>query len=955
MRARLPLFLLSLLVACGSEPADLEPREVVHLVDHWTKFRSVEGSVVRFQPPEPVFLEPVETRPWENGRVAVILPWRPVEGSLKVWDESQEVLEPVRYSTDIERRQGYLRIPPIQVLECPRMRVLRGRRARDRNQGAASAPSARLEKSGDHVGDRVEFLRDEMPIRLLARSGLRSGCTLDVFLDGEKVGEIAVRGAKDREYPFLFQSTRGMHEVRFEARAEVEPQGREYLASLTSLILEQAERETLIFSESKLPGKLAFLPQSPEREEQLRPLEGELTLFSIGGDMILRSAAESATDSPPSRQFDSLAANPLSKEELAEGVVLKGVPAGLHTLSVSLSDPVRVNQPLADLVDLAVDRDAKVGDFPAHHEPRQHPQLDEDSLDRVISRVEVEWDRRVGFWLPTPSRLVTDFESRAGDRLRCSLGVPKMNGEEEVTFRILLRREKEEHVLLDSTTIEDGSLWAPRELAIPSSWSGAAQLVFETTGNREGIPAVFGDPRLVPPRVTSRPNVIVYLIDTLRADYLTSYGADPRVSPYLHELGQDGFVFEDFFAVASWTRPTTATVLTGLYPTSHGVSSGKAMSSSLVTMGELMGSAGYSSWAAVANAQIGSRTLQFEQGFHRFVPLEGLEPPPVERATESSSGQINDTVIPWLDENRGEPFFLYLHSLDPHAPYRAPGHFQEVFGKDYRGPQRGKAAAPRIAEQIGAWDLNDEDVEYIRDTYRNEIAYQDLQIQRLVDALEERDLLDNTVIMVLSDHGEEFLDHGDWIHGHRMWQELVRVPLILWMPEGIRRELGVQPKVVADPVSQLDLVPTVTALLNIDDPYPRQGESLLPLLSAERAEPRVIYGEEVRFDDDDYLGAIVYQGMKLIWKRDRDTDEMTYRLFDLGADPAEQNDLAEAQPEMVKNLLRLRDRKREAIQRHAGTVEAAGFPSIGAGQPAYLDDRARRQLEALGYLGEDEH
>jgi arylsulfatase A-like enzyme len=256
-----------------------------------------------------------------------------------------------------------------------------------------------------------------------------------------------------------------------------------------------------------------------------------------------------------------------------------------------------------------------------------------------------------------------------------------------------------------------------------------------------------------------------------------------------------------------------------------------------------------------------------------------------------------------------------------------------------------------LADQIG-----DADRRYVEDVYDNEIQYQDAQIGALVRELERLGLMDDTVVAVLSDHGEEFLEHGEWNHGYRMWEELLRVPLVLHVPERLRRARGLEPRVIDAPVSQVDFLPGLLDLLGVVDRFPRQGRSWLPLLSGEDADLFPYYGEDYQAWEGDEIGAFQSGNHKLIWRRFYAEAREELELYDLAADPGEQHDLAAQRPEVLANLAsqretfaRLRALVREDLR--AAGIDAA--PADAHAPPVTLDAHERDELERLGYVGDD--
>ena len=245
------------------------------------------------------------------------------------------------------------------------------------------------------------------------------------------------------------------------------------------------------------------------------------------------------------------------------------------------------------------------------------------------------------------------------------------------------------------------------------------------------------------------PNLVVVMIDTLRADALAAYGAPSPRMPRVDALAERGAVFTDVLANSSWTRPSVASLFTGLRPEEHGANAGDRLPEARRTLAEMLRDAGYETAAVVSNFAVVGAQSGFAQGFERFEELQG-DPWPYARAD-----RVTDAALGFVDGRaaRGaesKPLFLYLHYLDPHDPYLSgitPGRWPDMY----------------------------------RDAYANELRFLDPQLERLISAIGER-LAGPTFVLLTADHGEEFGEHGEGGHGHSLYSELVRVPAMLLGP-----------------------------------------------------------------------------------------------------------------------------------------------------------------------------
>ena len=305
-----------------------------------------------------------------------------------------------------------------------------------------------------------------------------------------------------------------------------------------------------------------------------------------------------------------------------------------------------------------------------------------------------------------------------------------------------------------------------------------------------------------------QPNVVVILMDTLRPDYLGFYGYEEEKAPFLAELAERAVVFERAFSTSSWTAPSTSSLFTSLYPHQHGVIEGFLMHrtrskrredagvetlelnrlpADVATLPEVFQSMGYTTFGLAANINVGEE-IGFSRGFDRF-----------ERDSEASAAFFLERVTEWRDDIRqSEPFFLYLHLNDVHLPYhkRFP----------YYQKQEAKLGNRRAR-------------------YLSELSYADEHLRKIYETL---DLGKDTVVVALSDHGEEFRDHGGLAHQAKLYIELNRVLMMIHAPF-----LELEPRRVALNVSLIDVLPTLIELAGgaeEEGRFDRQGVSLVPAL-----------------------------------------------------------------------------------------------------------------------------
>jgi arylsulfatase A-like enzyme len=423
------------------------------------------------------------------------------------------------------------------------------------------------------------------------------------------------------------------------------------------------------------------------------------------------------------------------------------------------------------------------------------------------------------------------------------------------------------------------------------------------------------------PGEASRPrNVLLISIDTLRPDHLGAYGYERPTSPVIDVLAKEGVLFERCVSQAPWTAPSHASMLTSLYPSV--LKMGKflepgTISPAAETVAEVLQAAGFRTCAVTENAYV-SPDQGMDQGFDTFV---------MKTNTEESVA----TVEQWLEEiGVDEPFFLFFHTYDVHE-YDPEGEYAERFVRPYEGMLA--EATKSVAEILQSPNqgghvarFTEAEWRYVRDLYDGTIAYVDRWLGGLLDLLEERGVLDDTLIVLTSDHGEEFGEHGSSGHGFTVYDENVLVPLIVKHPSLTARRVVPQ-------VRLLDIAPTVTDLLGLSTPPAWQGTSLVPMMMGAELELVALTEnahrpyKSLRTNDHKYI----------IGKR-----RPRQMLFDLRADPGEASNLSDGAA--VRDALRAQ--LLSQVQDNAYRMSA-----LAPAEATDMSAEMIEQLAALGYLG----
>lgn len=426
-------------------------------------------------------------------------------------------------------------------------------------------------------------------------------------------------------------------------------------------------------------------------------------------------------------------------------------------------------------------------------------------------------------------------------------------------------------------------------------------------------------------------NVILVSLDTVRADHLNSYGYDVHTtSPTLDALLARGVRFERAMAPRAMTWPSLGSVLTGLYPSAHGlILNGYKFRRGFPTLPVILQGAGYQTGAFLSNM-----CQARHQGLDRRY------------CSRSIDGRLLGEALGWLDErDPGRPFLLWVHYFAAHPPYRNGSGLVGRMDPGYSGVIRPKAhALDRI--MIDGTPLADADLRHLNALYDASILRTDQRIALLLEGLRKRRLLDDSIVVFLSDHGEDLFEHHGYLyHACSVYQSGLHVPLGFVAPGLIPEREAVSP-----PVELVDVTPTLLDLLGIATPGPLHGRSLVPMLEDPRraSRPRPAFSE---FNDTRLR--TVFDGS---WTLIDNPDEHLPRcfkqapddlypiapveLYDLDSDRGEQRNVAAEHPEQVQRL-------RSLIARRFASLDADSAP-----ERQEIPDDLRRRLEALGYVGD---
>jgi arylsulfatase A-like enzyme len=434
-----------------------------------------------------------------------------------------------------------------------------------------------------------------------------------------------------------------------------------------------------------------------------------------------------------------------------------------------------------------------------------------------------------------------------------------------------------------------------------------------------------------PPR--RLPNIVVIVVDTLRADALGCYGNPRPLTPFLDDMARGGIRFANAYAASSWTLPSVASLLSSSYPSQHGVTTLlSVMAEEQETLMRRLGRLGYRSAGFSANGAIGKAFAH--AGFDSWVAYATF-------AHKVRGDTLARKSLQWVDRARASspdrPLFLYYQFMEPHFPYepRRPPVVASAMEEWRSIPAGWKGFHPgaKLATlETASAKLTPRDVEILKTLYERAVEDVDAAIRGLVADLRLRGILDDAIVVVTSDHGEEFREHGLMFHGSTLYEEQIRVPLVFVVP-------GMPAAVFEPRVSLVDVVPTLLQLIGVPPEPGFVGHPLLPLApAAEAVRDTLAELPTPPYGDARHSEALIRGSIKMLVRMHESTLAGT-EVYDLDVDPGET-----APPD---RRLWLR-----SVPLLAGLRSLQGTLSRTASPPATLplSERTREHLRALGYI-----
>jgi arylsulfatase A-like enzyme len=455
--------------------------------------------------------------------------------------------------------------------------------------------------------------------------------------------------------------------------------------------------------------------------------------------------------------------------------------------------------------------------------------------------------------------------------------------------------------------------------------------------------------------------VILIHADTVRRDHLEAYGYSRKTAPAIARMAEEGVLFKNAIAQAAWTKASTPSIMTSLYPSTVGVQHvNDRVPSSATTLAEAFRAAGYATFS-VSSVSFTGQHSNLHQGFEELHENGSLGPPNTPFRIKTAREYV-DRTIDWIARHRDVPFFTFLHAMDAHSPYepyrpydamwadpsRKEEHVRQVreVSKIIADPALRSRGLPSRAEVIKAGFDADAYIQQEIDWYDGSIRGMDAELARLFERLKAWGLDERTLVVLYSDHGDEFHEHGGMFHEHSVYGELTNVPLIVRWPGRVPR------RSVDENVQLIDIMPTLIDLSRLDAPKLMQGQSLLPFLRADssgaswKPRPAISEAESITPNPDPArafsMRAIVEGQWKLIHKSIRAEGEAEFELYDQLKDPLNKHDLASQKPEVVARLKKALDGWREMARAARLKPDAETTKGLSAEE--------LQRLRSLGYV-----
>ena len=428
-------------------------------------------------------------------------------------------------------------------------------------------------------------------------------------------------------------------------------------------------------------------------------------------------------------------------------------------------------------------------------------------------------------------------------------------------------------------------------------------------------------------------NIVLITIDTLRADHLSCYGYKRKTSPQIDKIAEKGILFKNAIAPSSWTVPSMVSLFTSVYPINHEVIHGfvisqtvykqEVFSNKLTTLAEILKKHGYTTFGVASNLHL-SEKFGFARGFDYFKCLPFLP-----------ALSVNNTIYSWKDKiEQSHKFFLWAHYFDPHDPYHSNPPWVNRYTPKALTKKLNLSKKPitELSKLIPTFKKYPKALSNLIALYDSEINYTDSYIGKLIQKFE---LDKNTLIIITSDHGEEFLEHGYLGHARNLYQETIHIPLIIKLPNSSKKET------FNKQVNLTDIMPTILHMLNIDPPKQTLGKSFWKKRRPLSWFKEMLLGKDTLAHNFSELdrNAILKAIMTPEWKYIYNYQDKNDQLYNLASDPLELYNLANKKTKQRNKLKK---------QLFKWVSHSEKYPTKS--QPFKLSPKEKEKLKGLGYI-----
>ncbi len=556
-----------------------------------------------------------------------------------------------------------------------------------------------------------------------------------------------------------------------------------------------------------------------------------------------------------------------------------------------------------------------------------------------VSRTRIGSEIRTAVYSHTPTEVRFDnVVVPPSGRMHLGLGVVS-DEDGDASFEISVVESGQATIVLNQA-VASGASWRDARVEL-AEWSDRTVSIVMKAGSalRKAV-VLWSNPVLYEP-IEAPPVTVLYLIDTLAAEHVDLYGYSRATTPRLSALSASGANFRNAVSNSSRTVESIPDMMLSMPVERHGVHHNSTPAAAeLVTLAECMRSAGYATISLCTNVNAGPRQ-GMDQGFETFIDKIGYYWSDGDRTIP-----LEDTVA-WIDSHADRPMFIYVHTAEPHAPYTPPEGFAGRFDANYTGRINGTYNRERGFRNIRNPQTQARDLEHVIALYDEEILYSDTRLGLFLDEMNARGILPRCHFMLVSDHGEEFLQHGMWEHGLNLHNEQTRIPFVVVGP-GVTAGLRVD-----TPVQILDVMPTILELAGVAQPYPLDGRSLCRLLRGEddpqlAARDVFLSNHNYRISHKLIEHAVIESGRwKLVygwreWPIGPGGGNSHWVLFDLSSDPRERNNAIGQQPDVARRLM-------EKLLRHLATHPPYG--GVADLDQYLITPEQIADLQNLGYVG----